>query len=179
MGSDEHAAEGDQAPLMALVYDELRGLAGAYMRRERVGHTLQPTAVVNEAWLKLASATELESLDRNHFLAIASKVLRRVLVEHARGRDAAKRGGGEHPVTLQTQIGGGPSTDLDLLALEEALVRLAELDERQARVVELRFFGGLLVDEVAQVLQVSKRTVELDWSLARAFLRRELGDDAP
>jgi len=162
------------ARLMPLVYQELRELAERYLSREPRGHTLQPTALVHEAFLRLMDATHLAPNGQTHFLAIAANVMRRVLVEHARARHAAKRGGGQMRVTLDSAMAVLPEPDLDLLALDEALEKLATLDARQARVVELRFFGGLTMDEVAEQLGMSKRTVEDDWALARAWLRREL-----
>jgi RNA polymerase sigma factor (TIGR02999 family) len=149
----------------------LRALAAAHLRRERRGHTLQPTALAHEAWLRLRSGGDLG------VAAAASRAIREILVEHARRRHAAKRGGAWRRVTLDPSLCGLPGREIDVLALDEALVRLAELDERQARVVDLRFFGGLDTAEVARVLEVSTRTVEGDWSMARAFLRRALGED--
>lgn len=162
------------AGLTALVYDELRALAAAYLRRERTGHSLQPTALVHEAFIKLIDAEGLQATDRHHFFAIAANTMRRVLVEHARTRGAVKRGGGQRRVTLTGIQAVKPDAEFEVVALDEALKKLAALDERQARIVELRFFGGLGVDEVAQLLGVSKRTVEGDWTLARAWLLREL-----
>lgn len=162
------------AGLTALVYDELRDLAAAYLRRERAGHSLQPTALVHEAFIKLVDSSGLQATDRRHFFAIAANTMRRVLVEHARTRGAAKRGGGRHRVSLTGVQAGGPESEVEVVALDEALKKLATFDERQARIVELRFFGGLAVDEVAELLGVSKRTVEGDWTMARAWLLREL-----
>ena len=161
------------AGLTGLVYEELRGLAAAYIRRERAGHSLQPTALVHEAFLRLIDAQGVELRDQRHFFAIAANTMRRVLVEHARTRNAAKRGGGSHRVTLTGLHASDRQTDLEVIALDEAMERLAEIDPRQAKIVELRFFGGLTVDEVAENLGVSKRTVESDWTLARAWLLRE------
>ena len=163
---------GPLAGLTAVVYDQLRHLAAAYLQRERQGHSLQPTALVHEAFLRLVDVNSLQVKDRQHFFALAATMMRRVLVEHARTRNAAKRGGGQHRITLT----GLPAEDaaLEVVALDEALTRLAALDPRQAKIVELRFFGGLTVDEVADSLGVSKRTVEGDWTLARAWLHREL-----
>jgi RNA polymerase sigma-70 factor, ECF subfamily len=169
------SARGDapaMAGLTAVVYEELRRLAAAYLRRERVDHSLQPTALVHEAFLKLIDADTLKVADRKHFFALAATMMRRVLVEHARTKNAAKRGGGRHRVSLSGVQAS--DADLEVVALDEALHRLAALDARQARIVELRFFGGLTVDEVAESLDVSKRTVEGDWTLARAWLHREL-----
>ena len=160
--------------LTSLVYDELRALAAAYLRRERAGHSLQPTALVHEAFIRLIDSSGIKATDRRHFFAIAANTMRRVLVEHARTRGAAKRGGGQQRVTLTGIQDAKPDADFEVVALDEALKKLAALDERQARIVELRFFGGLEVEEVADLLGVSKRTVEGDWTLARAWLYREL-----
>jgi len=165
------------AELFPFVYDELRRLAGYFMAREPAGHTLQPTALVHEAYLRLVDQTRTSFRGRTHFLAVAAEVMRRLLIDHARRRGAAKRGLGWRRVTL------GPGAEvaraealgvIELINLDAALDRLAELDERQARIVTLRFFGGLNVDEVAEVVGVSKRTVESDWRHARAWLRVEL-----
>jgi RNA polymerase sigma-70 factor (ECF subfamily) len=164
------------AGLTALVYDELRALAAAYLRRERAGHSLQPTALVHEAFIKLIDSDGLRATDRRHFFAIAANTMRRVLVEHARTKGAAKRGGGQQRLTLTGIQASKPDAELEVISLDEALKKLAALDERQARIVELRFFGGLAVDEVAGLLGVSKRTVEGDWTLARAWLMRELSE---
>jgi RNA polymerase sigma-70 factor, ECF subfamily len=175
----EQSARGEPAALAgltAVVYDELRQLAAAYLRHERAGHSLQPTALVHEAFLKLMNVDSLRAKDRKHFFALAATMMRRVLVEHARARNAAKRGGHAGRVSLSGIEASDP--DLEVVALDEALRRLAALDERQARIVELRFFGGLNVEEVAESLNVSKRTVEGDWTLARAWLHRELTEGA-
>ena len=156
--------------LAPLVYDELREIAAGYLRRERPDHTLQPTALVHEAYVRLVDAEGFEPRDEAHFLAIAANVMRRVLVEHARARAAEKRGGGARRVTLESGVAVAVRDEIDVLALEEALVELAALDARQARVVELRVYGGLSVEEAAGMLGVSKRSVESDWTLARAFL---------
>ena len=163
--------------LLPLVYDELRRLAGCFMAREPVGHTLQPTALVHEAYLRLVDQTRTGFTGRTHFLAVGAQVMRRLLIDHARKRGAAKRGLGWRRVTL----GPGSEPSLaealsaeDLLSLDAALNKLAELDEREARVVTLRFFGGLTVEEVAEAVGVSKRTVECDWRHARSWLRVEL-----
>lgn len=167
--------------LMPLVYDELRRLARGYLSRERPGHTLQPTALVNEAYIKLVDQTRVDWQGRTHFFAVGARVMRNLLIDHARGRGRAKRGGAWHKVTLAEGLTPFTRGELDvdqLLSLNEALERLAELDERQARIVELRFFGGLTVPEVATVLGVSTRTVEGDWTHARAWLKRELSRGA-
>lgn len=164
------------AGLTAMVYDELKALAAAYLRRERVGHSLQPTALVHEAFLKLIDSKELKANDRRHFFAIAANTMRRVLVEHARTKGAAKRGGGQRRVTLTGIQESAGDAEMEVVALDEALQKLSAFDERQARIVELRFFGGLQVEEVAELLNVSKRTVEGDWTMARAWLLRELSE---
>jgi RNA polymerase sigma factor (TIGR02999 family) len=163
--------------LLPLVYDELRQLARRYLSRERPGHTLQPTALVHEAYIKLVDQSRVDWQGRTHFFAVGAKVMRNLLIDHARARGRAKRGGGRHRVTLLEGLTPMTDRDLDideLLAINESLDRLAELDPRQARVVELRFFGGLTVPEVALVLGVSQRTIEGDWTHARAWLKREL-----
>jgi len=172
-GSDRSSAE----DLLPHVYDELRMLARRYLSRERPGHTLQPTALVHEAYIKLVDQSKVDWQGRTHFFAVGAKVMRHLLIDHARGKGRAKRGGGRQRVTLAdglTPFGGRELDAEDLLALNESLDRLAELDPRQARIVELRFFGGLTVPEVALILEVSKRTVEGDWAHARAWLKREL-----
>jgi RNA polymerase sigma factor (TIGR02999 family) len=161
--------------LLPLVYDELRALAGAYLARERIGHTLQPTALVHEAYLRLVDQTQVRWRGRVHFLAIGARMMRRVLIDYARRRQRGKRGGDRRRVTLPA-VAHQQQLDLeDLLALDDALTRLTELSPRQARVVELRYFSGLGVDETARFLGVAKRTVEGDWTHARAWLKRELG----
>jgi RNA polymerase sigma factor (TIGR02999 family) len=173
--------EGEAGPsaeeLLPLVYDELRGLAARYMARERRDHTLRPTALVHEGYLRLVDQTRVNWKGRTHFFAVGARVMRRILVDHARRHRSEKRGGERQKVTLAEAVfrPSGPDMDLDqLLELNAAMDRLAELDERQARVVELRFFGGLTTEETAEALGVSKRTVEGDWTHARAWLRREL-----
>jgi len=164
------------ARLLPLVYDELRAIARSHLKRERPGHTLQPTALVNEAWLHFMKGADLDLSNRSHFLAVAANAMRRLLIDHARTRDAAKRGGGWEKVSLSEQSGPSPRArvDVDIVALHEALERLEQLGERLARVVELRFFGGLTVKESAEVLGGARVTVEKDWTKAKAWLRREL-----
>lgn len=163
-----------RARLVPLVYDELRILAESYMRKERPGHTLQPTALVNEAWMKLADQTRVEWKGRAHFFGIAAQAMRRILVDHHRRRSAARRGGGKH-VTLVEDAADTFSDPLDFIALDEALDELAEMDPRAARIVELRFFGGLSVEETAEVVDVSTPTVKRDWRTAKAWLYQRLG----
>ena len=166
--------EGALEELLPLVHDELRRLAGAYLRRERQGHTLQPTALVNEAYLKLVDQRGARWQNRAQFFGVAAQLMRRILVDHARARKAEKRGGSRFAVTLGQADGAADSPQTDLLAVHEALDRLARLDPQQARVVELRFFGGLSIEEAAEVLGVGHATVEREWKMARAWLRREL-----
>jgi RNA polymerase sigma factor (TIGR02999 family) len=161
---------------MPLVYDELRRRAAFYMSRERSGHTLQPTALVHEAYLKLVDQSRVNWRGRTHFFAIGAGAMRRILIDYARGHGREKRGGDWQRVTLSEPLQSKESgLDMDeLLMLEEALEKLARIDQREAKIVELRFFAGLKVNEVAEVLGVSKRTVEDDWVHARAWLNREL-----
>jgi RNA polymerase sigma factor (TIGR02999 family) len=161
--------------LMSLVYTELRALAAAYMRKERDDHTLQPTALVNEAWIRLVSERVGTWKNRAHFYGIAAQAMRRVLLDHARGRRRLKRHGGDR-VTLDDDLAAPGSGTLDVLAVDEALQKLETLDPRQARVVEARFFGGLDIEETAEALGVSTATVKRDWAFARAFLQRELDE---
>ncbi|MGH7550616.1 MAG: sigma-70 family RNA polymerase sigma factor [Gemmatimonadota bacterium] len=165
----ENAAE----RLVPLIYDDLRALAGRYMRNEPADHTLQPTALVHEAFLRLVDTDRVDWQTRAHFLAVAARTMRRILVDHARRRKAAKRGGG-NKVTLVEGLAFSEPRPLDLVALDEAMARLAGIDERQSSVVELRFFGGLAVEEIAEVLDVSTATVKRDWRFARAWLLHEL-----
>jgi len=172
LSEGDRAAAGD---LMPLVYDELRRIAAAHLSRERTNHTLQPTALANEAYLKLVDQHRAQWKDRAHFLAVAAEAIRRILIDHARTHRAAKRGHGEHRLTLSFASDvPGPTTDVDLLALEDALEKLAQLSPRQAKVVEMRFFAGLDVEQTAEALDVSPRTVKGDWRVARAWLQQEL-----
>ena len=161
--------------LMPLVYDELRRQASRYLRRERAGHTLQTTALIHEAYLKLIDQKTVAWQNRSHFFAIAAQAMRRILVDYARERKREKRGGAAEnlPIDEAFQI-AAKEKGVDLIALDEALTRLAEFDERQARIVELRFFSGLDNDETAQVLGVSNATVRRDWNMAKAWLHRQL-----
>ena len=175
-----------QHELMPLVYDELRRIAARYMSRERPGQTLQATALVNEAFVRLAAERPREFANRTHFLAIAALSMRQILVQRARSRRAAKRGGAPHRITLDdsnldpAQVAAGFRSadqspgDIDILALDEALSRLAAVDPEQARIVELRYFGGLTVEEVAEALDISPATVKRHWTVARAWLHKEL-----
>ena len=169
--------DGEQSALdelIPLIYNELRRLAGNYIRRERQGHTLQPTALINEVFVRLIDHHEINWQSRAHFFGIAAKLMRRILVDHARAHQAEKRGGDLFSVSLSKadQIASQPS--LDLLALHLALERLEELDRQQSQIVELRFFGGLTIEETAEVMSLSHATIERDWKMARAWLRHEL-----
>lgn len=173
VGQGDGAAAGQ---LFALVYDELHRIASAYMRRERPDHTLQPTALVHEAFLRLIGPTSAEGgcANREHFVAAAAVAMRRILVNHAKAKAADKRGGGQPLVELHDAAATFENRAIDLLALNDALDRLAELDARQARLVELRFFGGMPFEECAGVLGISARAVYYEWAHARAWLRNEL-----
>ena len=162
------------ARLLPLVYDELRELAATLLGHERSGHTLQPTALVHEAYMKLVDGTRIDILGRTHFRALAARAMRRILIDHARGHTAEKRGGGRLTVSLDECARLFQGRRVDFSHVTVALDRLAKLDERKSQVVELRFFGGLTIDEVAQYLGVSVSTVESDWRVARAWLGREL-----
>ena len=161
--------------LMPLVYDEMRRLARLHLRRERAGHTLQATALVNEAYLRLIEVNQVRWQNRAHFFAMASRVMRRILVDAARARRYQKRGGGAERVSLDEALLVSDEPAQDLVALDDALNALSAVDLRKSRVVEMRFFGGLSVDETAAVLKVSPDTVMRDWRLAKAWLLRELG----
>jgi RNA polymerase sigma factor (TIGR02999 family) len=177
LGRDEAGRAARAETLFPLVYGELRRLARAYMSREPDGHTLQPTALVHEAYLKLVDQSRADWKGKTHFFAVGARVMRRLLVDHARERGAEKRGGGWRRVTLSAAFGRDPGPGLPpegLLDLHAALERLAALDEREARVVTLRCFGGLTVEQVAEVLGVSRRTVDNDWRHAQAWLKHEL-----
>lgn len=166
--------DGALEQLTPLVEAELRRLARAYMARERRGHTLQTTALVNEAFLRLTDARSVRWEDRAHFLGVSARLMRRVLVDHARSRGYRKRGGGVQRVTLDDELAAVPALALDVVALDRALDALTAVDARKSRVIELRFFGGLTVEETAEVLRVSPDTVKRDWRLAKLWLLREL-----
>lgn len=174
----EQLSRGDRSredELFSLVYENLRRLAAAHMRRERVEHTLQPTALVNEVYLRLVGDSQINWESRAHFYNAAAKMMRRILVDHARGTFAIKRQGSLARVELGPDLAVSRFTDpVELLAVESALSRMEQLDPRAARVVELRFFGGLNVDEAARVLAVSPKTVKRDWEFARAFFETQL-----
>lgn len=173
----ERWSQGDEEALdqlMPLVYDELHRLAGAYLRRERREHTLQPTALVNEAYLKLVRQRTIRWQNRAQFFGVAAQLMRRILVDHARANYAAKRGGDRVNVSLKNIGAFGTQGEADVLALHDVLNRLEEIDPDQSRIVELRFFGGLTIEETAEVMQVSHSTVEREWKIAKAWLKREL-----
>ena len=172
-------AEGDRLAadqLMTELYGEFRSLARRYLDRESPGHTLQPTALVNEVYLKLVDQTQVDWKGRTHFFAIGAQVMRRVLVDHARRKGRLKRGGDLRRAEVDVSLISARSA-ADVLAVHEAIEDLEKLDPRQARIVELRFFGGLSVAEVAEVLGLSRRTVEAEWTMIRAWLRRRLSDE--
>jgi RNA polymerase sigma factor (TIGR02999 family) len=160
--------------LVPLVYDDLRRQAARYLRRERVGHTLQTTALINEAYLRLIDQKNVHWQNRAHFFGIAAQLMRRILVDHARTKKRAKRGGSDVRVSFSEATIKAKDQDLDIVALDEALERLAQIDEQQSRIVELRFFSGLTVEETAEVLSISPATVKRDWSMAKAWLHREM-----
>ena len=170
-GGDESALE----RLIPIVYDELRQLAHRYMSRERPGHTLQTTALVNEAYLRLVNWREVQWQNRAHFFGVSAQMMRRILVDFARNRQYQKRGAGAIQVSLGEATSFTECPSADLVALDEALTELTKMDQRKGQVVEMRFFGGLSVKEVAEVLKVSEETVMRDWRLAKVWLLRELG----
>jgi RNA polymerase sigma factor (TIGR02999 family) len=174
-------SEGDSAALdqlMPLVYGELRRMARRHMRQQPAGHTLQTTALIHEAYLRLAGQEEMRWRNRAHFFGVAAQAMRHILVDFARGRKMAKRGGGATQVSLDEALTVCPERCADLAALDDALTALAKLDERQSKVVELRFFGGLTEEEIGEILKVSPRTVRSEWRLARLWLLRELSRSA-
>ncbi len=170
-------SDGDQETLkelIPLVYDELRQVARQYVRHERPGHTLHPTALVHEACLKLVDQRRTRWQDRAHFFAVGAQLIRRILVDDARSHAASKRGGGVPPLTVEVELQPAIERELNVVALDDTLSRLATLDPRQARLVELRFFGGLNIEETAGVLCISSATVKREWRTAKAWLYREL-----
>jgi RNA polymerase sigma factor (TIGR02999 family) len=160
--------------LLSLVYDELRKLAARYLSRERSGHTLQPTALVHEAYMRLVDISDIKWQDSAHFFAVSANVMRHILVDHARAKQAEKRGGGAQRIALEDAISLSQETDVDVLAVDEALQELATFDELQSRIVELRFFGGLTIEETAHVISKSPATVKREWSMAKAWLHSKL-----
>lgn len=173
-GGNESALE----QLLPVLYQELRRTARAYMRRERSGHTLQTTALVNEVFLRLVDIHQIQWRDRVHFLTMAAQLMRRILVDHARRRGYLKRGGGEGPIPLDELAIISPGRSSHFVVIDDALNTLAKRDARKAKVVEMRFFGGLSVEETAAALNVSPQTVLRDWSIAKAWLRREMSQAA-
>jgi RNA polymerase sigma factor (TIGR02999 family) len=169
-GGDTSALES----LLPLVYEELHRQAVRAFRRERAGHTLQPTALVNEVYLRLLDQDAAKWQNRAQFLGIAAQMMRRILVSHARARHAAKRGGGETRITLQEELASAPQRDVNLLAVDDALNRLEAIDPEKSRIVELRFFSGLSVEETAEAMGVSPRTIDRQWQTAKAWLHREI-----
>lgn len=169
--------QGDQQArdeLMPLIYDELRRIAQAYLRRERAGHTLQPTALVHEAFLRLIDQSQVNWQNRAHFFGIAARLMRQILANHAEARQAAKRGGQAERISLNDVKLVSVEQEVDLVALDEAMKRLEAIDPPQCRIVELRYFSGLTIEEIAEVMNISPATVKREWSTARAWLRREL-----
>jgi RNA polymerase sigma factor (TIGR02999 family) len=165
----------DMEEMLPLVYDELRRMAGRKLRDERTGHTLSATALVHEAWLELTKLNRIQWQNRSHYLAVAAQAMRRILIDYAVARGRQKRGGGQTPVHLEGEAWAvATSRGEELLALDEALIRLGRMNERQARIVECRFYGGMSVEETAEALNVSPATVKREWATARAWLNREL-----
>ena len=169
---DKQALDG----LMPLVYDELHRIASRYLRRERQGHTLQTTALINEAYLRIVDQNRVNWQNRAHFFGVAAQIMRRILIDHARSHLYAKRGGGAQKLTLDEAIATPQERDLDLVALDDALTTLAEIDPQQSRIIELRFFGGLTIEETAEALSISPATVKRDWNMARAWLYGEISN---
>ncbi len=174
LGQLTRGEEGATAKLIPLVYEELRRLARSHMRRESEYHTLQTTALVHEVYLKLVDQRSVDWKGRSHFFAIAAQMMRRILVDHARGRLREKRGGGDRPIPLDEAFVFAPERSLELIKLDQSLERLERIDERQCKIVELRFFGGLTVEETAEALGVSPKTVKRDWSMAKAWLHGDM-----
>ena len=170
-GNGDGRAFDDLAPV---IYDELRRLARSYLRRERPDHTLQSTALVHEAYIRMIDQREVNWRNRSHFYGVAAQMIRRILVDHARARHAQKRGEHSPKLSLDDALGVQAGRDLDLVALDDALNALAQIDARQSRIVELRFFAGLSNEEVAEAMHISPATVKRDWTAARAWLKREL-----
>jgi RNA polymerase sigma factor (TIGR02999 family) len=165
--------------ILPIVYDELKQLAAHYMKSETPGHSLQPTALVHEAFLRLVDQDQVSYQGQTHFFALGAQAMRRILVDHARSRGRQRRGGDRHSVAFDEETVFSRTREEDILVIDDLLQRLAELDSRQAQIVELRFFGGLKVDDVAEALDLSKRTIEAEWTMARAWLRSQLSEDGP
>jgi len=179
LGAWREGDPGARDRLMLVVYDELRRRAAAYLRRERREHTLEPTALVHEAYLRLVNQDRTDWQNRAQFFAVASQMMRRILIDHARGGRMAKRSGRWVRVALDEDVADLHPRDVEVLDLDRALSRLAQMDERKSRIAELRFFGGLSLEEVGHVLNISRATVERDWQLARAWLYAALKGTAP
>jgi len=173
-GGDRAAAD----RLMTLVYGEMRKLAASYLQRQRPDHTLQPTALVHEAYLKLIDVSQVDWQDRAHFFAVAAQTMRHILVDHARSVAAEKRGGGVRTIALDEAISFADRQEIDLLGLDEALTLLAKQDKQQSRIIELRFFGGMTIEETAAVIKISPATVKREWAVARAWLYRQMNTNA-
>lgn len=176
---DSASEEAAAKQLLPQIYDQLRELAGSFLNREQQGHTLQPTALVHEAYMRVAEQTGVRWQNPTHFYAVSAQAMRRVLVDHARRKKAGKRGAGAEKVTLDESVTPVQGRELDVLALDDAMAQLAELSERQAKVVEMRFFAGLSIEEVAAVMNVSISTIASDWRMARAWLQCVLTDENP
>ena len=181
MGEMKHGRKDALDRLIPLVYKELRRLAGYYMQDERVGHTLQPTALVHEAFLRLVDQNRADWQNRAQFMGVAAQLMRRLLVDHARGRAAAKRGAGAAVTLDDARLNKGANIVQaeEILAVDEVLARLGELDPQQARIVEMRYFGGLSVEETAEAMGISTRTVKRDWAMAKAWLKKQLAPGEP
>lgn len=170
---DEKALE----KILPIVYGELRRLAGGYLKNERASHTLQPTALVHEVYLRLIGQKKVTAQNRAHFFGIAARVMREVLIDYARGRSRLKRGGnGQHQITIETEVSIGNCPDLDVINVDEVLSKLEKLDARQAQIVEMKFFGGLKIEEISEVLDISPATVKREWSSAKLILRKLLDE---
>jgi len=175
---DRNGKPSDTDKIFEIVYNELRNLASSMMRHERPDHTLQPTALVHEAYCRLVDQTRIEWQNRAHFFGIAARAMRQILIDRARKRAAVKRGGDLQRVTLDERLGIGVDPDIEIFELDNAMKRLARMDERMARVVELRIFGGMNVKEIAHVFGVTRRTIQNDWKVARLWLIHELSEEA-
>lgn len=162
--------------LMVAIYDDLKRLAASQLRNERGDHTLQPTALVNEAYIRLINQHNSDWNNRQHFFSIAARIIRRILIDYARERQALKRGGTKQPIRMESLDLAAPLRCQELIELDEAMLELAQLNERQAQIVELRYFGGLTMDEIAQLMKIGKRTVDRDWNVARIWLYHRLSD---
>ncbi len=177
LSESEHLDDETRDLVIERLYPELRDLAASLMARERVGHTLQPTALVNEAWLRLVDVEMVQLQGRAHFFGIAARCMRRVLVDHARAKAAQKRGGDWDRITLDASVVSFQDPQLELIALDQALTRFEALDPRASRVAEMRLFAGMTIPEIATELGISPRTVDGDWSVARMWISRELTDE--